>query len=109
MNAKPQHRFRERRARMRALLKCRGAARIDFNEGLKLYRYRWDQSSATGDGWTTNWIASGSRAICQHKREGCRCGWQNYCGDYRSGEFALWWQRGCQREPIRIRCTVEER
>lgn len=111
MSATPPQRFKERSYRRRALLKCgrNNLAAPRGNESQFLYRYRWASPLGSPDNWTSGWIKTGSRARCEHKVTGCRCGWQNYCNNYRNGEFALWWPNGCDRQPLRIVCQVSKR
>ena len=94
---------------MQALLKCKGGRKFDLNEHQFLYKYRWRRPVGSGDNWTSGWIRAGSRAECEHKVSGCRCGWLNYCSTFRNGESALWWKDGCDREPLRIICEVTKR
>jgi hypothetical protein len=110
MKSTPPERFKERSYRMRALLECRtGLPTYRENENQFLYEYRWVRPRGTGDNWTSGWIRTGSRAQCEHKVAGCRCGWLNYCANFRNGETALWWRDGCDFDPLRIICEVRKR
>lgn len=44
--------------------------------------------------------------LCVHALS-CSCpGQGNYCGNFRNGETALFWDRGCNRRPMTIQCAV---
>ncbi len=109
MNSTAPQRRIERTARIRSLLKCTRGTAIGEGDGLKLYSYRWRRVTRTINGWNSGWITTGSRRICAHKVQGCRCGWQNYCTTYRQGDVALWWRNGCERRPWKIVCEIRER
>lgn len=53
----------------------------------------------------SGWVQSNS-PTCGHGNA-CDCNRQNYCGQYRSGETALYWERGCRRQPTRIICDSQ--
>jgi len=73
--------------------------------GAGLFRSRWDKIAGPGGPWTTGWVEDRPYQGCPHQGTGCRCGGQNTCGDYASGDATTAWPYGCQQPPWTIRCT----
>ena len=66
---------------------------------------RWRDADTGQD--ISGWVPS-DRPVCGHGAN-CNCRGQNYCGEYRRGQRALYWDRGCRAYPRTIVCEAVRR
>lgn len=75
-----------------------------------------DTAFAQGKGYAVQWKQVGGRwksgvvyaaaPQCPHESPQAACN-EDFRGMYNEGEIAPLWSRGCNREPIRIQCSVQ--
>lgn len=83
-----------------ALLTLAGVA--GFAEAAQAqFVFQWRQ---VGGGWQSD-LHQSRTPTCGHGANAV-CHGEDYRGQYRNGETALFWIRGCDRRPIEIQCNV---